>query len=52
MFFGKALLNQLTLFDWEKFFESIAKDCVALLEGDKFINAETKNIAFMSFEIG
>ena len=33
------------------FFESTAKNCVALLEGDKFINAETKNIAFMSFLI-
>ena len=31
--------------------ESRSKNCVALLEGDKFINAETKNIAFMSFLI-
>jgi hypothetical protein len=51
MFLGKKLLFQWMLFDWEKFFESIAKNCVALLEGDKFINAETKNIAFMSFLI-
>ena len=50
MFFGKTLY-QLTFFDREKFFSSIARNCVALLEGDKFINAETQNIAFMSFLI-
>ena len=47
MFFGRTLLIQWMLFDWENFFESIAKNCVALIEGDKFINAETKNIAFI-----
>ena len=51
MVFGKTLLTQITLFDGESFFESIARNCFALLEGDKFINAETKNIAFMSFLI-
>ena len=51
MFIGKRLLTQLTLCDLEKFFELIAKNCVALLEGGKFINAETKNIAFMRFLI-
>ena len=51
MFFGKTLLIQWILFDWGKFFESIAKNCVASLEGDKFINAETNNIAFTSFLI-
>ena len=35
----------------EKIFESIVKNCVNLLEEVKFINAETKNIAFMRFLI-
>ena len=50
MCFGKTVLTESTLCDWEIFFVSLV-NCVAFPKGVKLINAETKNIAFIRFLI-